>query len=248
MEVRVADTADDLGAMAAREIGISLRRRLEQQPRLRMVFAAAPSQSAMLAVLRQEPQIDWNRITAFHMDEYLGLPADAPQRFGNWLKHEFFQHVPMGEVHLMQPGDDPALACRSYAAKLEETPIDMVLLGIGTNGHLAFNDPPADLQDPLTVKIVTLDAKCREQQVFDGCFPTLEDVPREAMTLTVPALLATKEIFGCVPGEYKSAAVRAMLEDPVSGLCPATALRTHPRCMMFLDRASSIRSRIHAGA
>jgi glucosamine-6-phosphate deaminase len=248
MEVRVADTADELGAMAAREIAISLRRRLEQQSRLRMVFAAAPSQSAMLAALRQEPQIDWTRITAFHMDEYLGLPEDAPQRFGNWLEREFFHDVPVGEVHLMQPGDDPARTCRTYAAKLKEAPIDVVLLGIGTNGHLAFNDPPADLQDPLTVKVVTLDATCREQQVFDGCFPTLEDVPREAMTLTVPALLAAKEIFGCVPGKHKSSAVRAMLEDTVSGLCPATALRTHPQCMMFLDRASSIRSRIHAGA
>ena len=200
----------------------------------------------MLSALMQEKKIDWSRVTAFHMDEYLGLPDTAPQRFGNWLLREFFDHVPLGLVHLMKTDKDTSAACRHYASLLLEEPIDMVLLGIGTNGHLAFNDPPSDLHDPETVKVVTLDTMCREQQVFDGCFAALDDVPREAITLTLPALLSAQEIFGCIPGHHKSAAVRAMLEDPISGRCPATALRTHPNCTLFLDRASSSRSMSYA--
>lgn len=242
MRVKVCETPQELGMVAARAIAGSLRNRLARQAKVRIVFAAAPSQSAMLSALRQEAEIDWSRVTAFHMDEYLGLPGTAPQRFGNWLQREFFCHVPLGIVHLMETGKDAPAACLDYAALLSEEPVDMALLGIGTNGHLAFNDPPADLHDTEIVKVVTLDTMCREQQVFDGCFAALKDVPREAITLTVPALLSAQEIFGCIPGEHKSAAVRAMLEDPISGLCPATALRTHPNCALFLDRASSWRS------
>ena len=242
MDVKVFETAEAMGAAAAAEIAGTLRRRLQEQSLVRVIFAAAPSQSAMLGALRLEPGIDWPRVEAFHMDEYLGLAENASQRFGGWLVREFFDHAPLGSVHLMQPDGDANEACRTYAELLAAAPIDLALLGIGTNGHLAFNDPPADLTDPETVKVVRLDAMCREQQVFDGCFPSLVDVPREAMTLTVPALLAAKEIYGCIPGEHKSEAVRAMLEDSISGACPATALRTHPHCTVFLDRAAASRS------
>ncbi|SEB49824.1 glucosamine-6-phosphate deaminase [Terriglobus roseus] len=244
MDVRVFPTKEQMGRAAAQDIGKALRLRLSSQSHVRVVFAAAPSQSTMLSALRQEPGIDWSRVTAFHMDEYLGLSQDAPQRFGNWLMHEFFHHVPLGQVHLMNPGVRPEDACAEYERLLAPEPIDIVLLGIGTNGHLAFNDPPADLKDTRLVKRVTLDAACREQQVFDECFPSLEAVPQEAMTMTTPALLRAKEIFGCVPGEHKSAAVQAMLEEPVSGACPATALRTHPHCTVYLDFASASRSRL----
>jgi glucosamine-6-phosphate deaminase len=233
--------------MAAHAIASSLRQRLGQQERVRMVFAAAPSQTAMLAALREEPEIDWQRITAFHLDDYVGLADDAPQRFGNWLVNEFFRYVHLGEVHLMNPGDDPEQGCRDYAEKLNQGPIDIALLGVGINGHLAFNDPPAVLDDPLTVKLVTLDETCRQQQVFDGCFARIEDVPHQAMTLTIPAVLSGRELFAVVPGKQKSAAVRAMLEDPISGLCPATALRTHPQCIVFLDKDSSSETRLSGG-
>lgn len=239
MEVRIAETATELGAMAARDIATALRERLERQPRARMIVAAAPSQSATLAALLSEPDIDWPRVTAFHMDEYLGLPPEAPQAFGAWLTREFFSHVPIGEVHLIGPGDNPQARCLAYATLLREAPIDIVVLGIGTNGHLAFNDPPADLNDPETVRLVTLDQMCRQQQVFDGCFPSIDDVPRQAITLTVPTLLAGRELFCSVPGAHKSQAVRDMLEAPISGACPATALRTHPSCTVYLDRDSS---------
>ena len=235
MEVCLATSRVEMGELAARDIGAALRRLLRRQPHVRMILAAAPSQSEMLAALIREPGIDWHRITAFHMDEYIDLPFDAPQRFGAWLKEAFFRHVPLAEVNLLDPGSDADAACQAYAAKLASAPIDVVLLGIGTNGHLAFNDPPADLNDPQPVKVVTLDTKCREQQVLDGCFASLEEVPKTAMTLTVPALLSGGEMFCCVPGSHKSEAVRSMFLSPVSGACPASALRTHPRCTVYLD-------------
>lgn len=246
MEVRVAKTAIELGAMAAVDIAHALRALLEKQSRVRMIFAAAPSQSAMLASLVREPDIDWSRVVAFHMDEYLELPESAPQRFGTWLMREFFSHVPLGEVHLIARGEAPETTCRTYASLLLQGPIDLVLLGIGTNGHIAFNDPPADLNDPETVRIVALDDMCRQQQVFDGCFATIDDVPRHAITLTVPTLLSGAALFCCVPGAHKSQAVRDMLEAPVSGACPATALRTHPRCTVYVDCDSSSLSKEYA--
>ena len=239
MEVFIASSREELGAKAARDISAALRRVLVEKQDVHMILAAAPSQSDMLTALRQESGIDWPRITAFHMDEYIGLPEHAPQRFGTWLQRAFFDHVPLARVHLIQPGADPAAACSAYASLLAEAPIDVVLLGIGTNGHLAFNDPPANLDDPLPIKVVELDSMCREQQVLDGCFALLDDVPRKAITLTVPTLLKGGELFCCVPGHHKSAAVKAMMESPISGACPATALRMHPKCTLYLDQDSS---------
>src|ERR1700761_2117714 len=204
MEVRIAETAEELGAAAAHDIANAMRAILGRQARLRVILAAAPSQSTMLAALRQEPDIDWTRVTAFHMDEYLGLSREAPQRFGSWLIEEFFSHVPVGAIHFIDPSDDAEATCRAYASLLAQAPIDVVLLGIGTNGHLAFNDPLADLNDPEPVRVVALDEVCRQQQVFDGCFGTLEEVPLRAITLTVPTLLAGGELFCCVPGRHKS--------------------------------------------
>jgi len=239
MKVHVAESRAKLGQFAARDIGEALREGLRRKDHLRLILAAAPSQSEMLAALRCEPGIDWQRVTAFHMDEYIGLPEDAPQRFANWLKREFIDHLPLARFERIDPGCDPEAECQAYTALLAEAPTDVVLLGIGTNGHLAFNDPPADLEDPLPVKVVTLDLMCREQQVLDGCFSALDDVPRRAITLTIPTLLAGHELFCCVPGRHKGAAVRAMLESTISGECPATVLRTHPRCTLYLDRESS---------
>lgn len=238
MDVTVAPSRAELGQRAARDIGVAMRERLRQQDHLRVILAAAPSQSEMLAALQHEPGIDWSRVTAFHMDEYIGLAEDAPQRFANWLRKEFTDHVPLARFESINPGSDPAEACRAYASLLSQSPIDFVLLGIGTNGHLAFNDPPADLNDPLPVKVVTLDAMCREQQVLDGCFATIDDVPRRAITLTIPTLLRGHALFCCVPGRHKRAAVQAALHAPISGECPATALRTHPYCRLYLDQES----------
>ncbi len=239
LPIYVGSSRIDMGQRAAGDVAAELRRRLAQQSGVRMIFAAAPSQSEMLGALIAQPDIDWSRVTAFHMDEYLGLAEDAPQRFGLWLRRTIFDKLPFAATHLLSPGDNPDDAAAEYAHLLDEAPIDIVCLGIGANGHLAFNDPPADLNDPASVKIVELDDACRQQQVDDQCFPTFADVPERALTLTIPRLLAADRLFCCVPGKRKREAVRRTLTDPISGDCPATALRTHPHCILYLDPASA---------
>jgi glucosamine-6-phosphate deaminase len=221
-----------MGAAAAADVAAELRARLAEQDAVRVVFAAAPSQSEMLDRLVAADGIDWTRVTAFHMDEYLGLPPDDPARFANWLDRAIFTRVPFGEVHRIDPDADVA----GYAKRLAEAPIDVVCLGIGQNGHLAFNDPPvADLDDPEDVKVVELDRTCRQQQVDDGQFPSFEDVPTHAVTLTIPRLLDARRLFCVVPGAAKRHAVDRALHAPISAADPATALRTHPDVTLYLD-------------
>jgi len=227
-----------MGERAAADVAEEVRARLTRQDRVRIVFAAAPSQSEMLAALRIVPGIDWTRVVAFHMDEYIGLDRAAPQRFGRWLKEALFDELPFGEVHLLDPGEDPAAAARAYAALLDEAPIDIVCLGIGANGHLAFNDPPADLDDPEDVRVVTLDRACRQQQVDDGCFDRFDAVPARALTLTVPRLLRADTLCCVVPGASKREAVTRALHGPIDGSCPASALRRHPHCTLYLEPES----------
>jgi glucosamine-6-phosphate deaminase len=236
---RVFPDREALGAAAADDIGEALTRRLESQPGVRIIFASAPSQEATLRHLAERPGIDWGRVTAFHMDEYLGLPPEAPQRFGNWLRGVLLDRVPFGTAHLIDPGADPQAVAEQYSALLAAAPVDIVCLGIGVNGHIAFNDPPADFADPVLVKVVTLDEASRSQQVDDGCFATLAEVPTRAVTLTVPALLSAAELFCMVPGAQKKRAVTAALYGPVDGSVPASALRTHPRCSIYVDEESA---------
>lgn len=234
------ETRDAMGRAAAADVAAALRDRLSRQHAVRMVFAAAPSQSEMLDALAAEPGIDWARVTAFHMDEYIGLPEGAPERFGVWLTRAFFSRVPLGTVELIGREPDPEQEARRYAGLLAAAPIDFVCLGIGVNGHLAFNDPPvADLNDPLAVKVVELDDICRQQQVDDACFASLADVPRFAITLTIPRLLDADRLFCVVPGAAKRAAVEQALFGPLGTACPASALRTHPHCKLYLDRDST---------
>jgi glucosamine-6-phosphate deaminase len=236
--VYVGATRGEMGREAASDIADELRRRLARQEDVRMIFAAAPSQAEMLEALGEQSGVDWGHVTAFHMDEYLGLREDAPQRFGLWLRRAIFDSLPFAAVHLIEPGEDAEAAAAKYALKLAEAPIDIVCLGIGVNGHLAFNDPPADLHDPVDVKVVHLDAACRRQQVDDGCFASIDEVPERALTLTIPRLLAADRLYCCVPGAMKREAVRRALQEPIGPACPATALRLHPHCTLYLDRYS----------
>jgi glucosamine-6-phosphate deaminase len=228
-----------LGASAAADIGDALTRRLDSQPEVRVIFASAPSQEATLRHLAERPGIDWSRVTAFHMDEYLGLAPVAPQRFGNWLRGALLNRVPVGTAHLIDPGDDLQATVDRYSALLTSAPIDIVCLGIGVNGHLAFNDPPAGFADPALVKVATLDEVSRLQQVDDGCFATLAEVPAQAVTLTIRALLSAAELYCMVPGARKRRAVTDALYGPIEGSVPASALRTHPQCTIYVDRQSA---------
>jgi glucosamine-6-phosphate deaminase len=236
--VRRLSSREELGRTAAREIAAAMRAHLRKQAGLRILFASAPSQESTLRALVQEPEIDWARVTAFHLDEYLGLPPDSPQRFGNWLKSVIFDRVPLGAVHLMEPGQDVHEGMTRYSALLTSAPIDILCLGIGVNGHLAFNHPPADFDTSDVLQVVELDDVSRQQQVDDLCFPCLDDVPQQALTVTVPAVLSAGKIFCMVPGRAKRDAVRRALRGPVTPDVPASALRTHPDCTVYVDSES----------
>jgi glucosamine-6-phosphate deaminase len=239
LRVNVYDSRMSLGAAAAAEAADEIRERLARQEGVRIVFAAAPSQNEFLAALVKEPGIDWSRVTAFHMDEYIGLPADAPQRFSRFLWERVFDIVRPGEVHVIDGTANSDEECRRYAGLIGLEPIDVVCLGIGENGHIAFNDPPvADFQDPAVIKPVELDLACRQQQVNDGCFPHLAAVPTHALTLTIPTLMSGGRLFCMVPGPAKRDAVRSTLRGPIAPECPASILRRHEACTLYLDRDS----------
>lgn len=244
-QLRVIVEADrsSLGIAAARRAAGVITNLQQRKEPVRIVFAAAPSQNEMLAALIATPGIDWSRVEAFHMDEYIGLSAGSPQLFGSYLMDHFFSKVRVGALHLIDgQTSDPGKECERYAALVQQRPIDLVCLGIGENGHLAFNDPPvADFHDPAVVKVVELDEACRHQQVHDGCFPSLERVPRFALTLTVPALMRGVCLNAAVPGSAKAEAVRQTIEGPIASSCPASILRTHSNASLFLDADSASR-------
>lgn len=241
LKVNVYPNRKEMGNAAAAAVARTIRRLLEQQQSVSIVFAAAPSQEEFLAGLSAAQGINWQRVIAFHMDEYLGLPADAPQRFGNFLKDRIFDKVDPFIVHYLSTGSpDPEPEIERYSSLLKEHPLDIACLGIGQNGHLAFNDPPvADFDDPSSLKVVELDERSRKQQVYDGCFAQLDDVPKIALTLTIPALMSARWVHCVVPDVSKAEAVRACLQDPVSTRCPASILRRHPQAVVYLDRESA---------
>lgn len=235
--VKVYQSRAEMGRAAALDVEEHIHSLLKQQELVRIIFAAAPSQNELLEHLATSTTIDWSRIEVFHMDEYIGLSPKAPQAFSRFLRDRLFDLVQPKRVQLIDGTGDPETECRRYANLINTAPVDIVCLGIGENGHLAFNDPPvADFHDPLTVKMVELDSACRQQQVNDGCFPRVEDVPSHAITLTIPALMAGKRLFCVVPGASKRAAVASTLHDPMTPACPATILRSHPHCTLYLDR------------
>lgn len=236
LQVTSVENRQQMGAVAAQEAAEVLRNIIAQKGHAVAMFAAAYSQSEVLSGLVAS-DVDWTKVTAFHMDNYIGLPLDAPQQFSSFLNEYLFGKLSFGQVYLMGNTEDDA---PRYAALLRDHPLDVCFLGVGENGHLAFNDPHvADFNDPLLVKKVELDEVCRNQQVRDKCFATLEDVPHYALTVTIPALLSAGEIFCAVPALPKADAVRAMLTGPVSESCPASILRRHPSARLYLDPDSS---------
>ncbi len=241
VKVRVSETRDAMGKAAAQHVVGLLRRVLSRKETANVVFAAAPSQTEFLSHLAMAEDVDWSRILGFHMDEYIGLPADSDQFFGRYLERHIFSLVKFREVHLFDSqANDTSRECDRYAGLLRDNPIDIVCLGIGENGHIAFNDPPfADFQDPQLVKVIELDDRDRQQQVHDGCFKSVPDVPRNAYTLTIPALMSAKYLSCVVPTKRKATAVARALTGPLTTAVPASILRTHPRINIFLDVASA---------
>lgn len=240
LQVRLFSNRSALGRAAGLEIAQRLKRVLQEQNQAVVIFAAAPSQNETLDILREVEDIDWRRVVALHMDEYVGLPPSAPQLFGCYLRERIWDTVNPGSVHFLN-GNTSNLAdeCQRYSDLLRLHPADIVCGGIGENGHLAFNDPHvADFTDTSLVKVVELDVACRRQQVHDGCFAHLRVVPTQALTLTIPAIIQARWFYCMVPGNTKTHAVKATLLDPISENVPATIIRTHPRATLFIDEDS----------
>ena len=243
LNVKVYQTREEMGRAAAEEAAAAIRAAIAAKGEINMIFAAAPSQNEFLAHLIADKSIDFTKINAFHMDEYIGLPADAPQGFGKFLRERRFDRVPFKTVNTIDStAADPEAECRRYAALLQAHPCDIVCMGIGENGHIAFNDPHvADFGDKAAVKVVALDETCRQQQVNDGCFARLDDVPTHALTLTIPTLTAPEAVFCIVPAKTKANAVYAALRGGITEACPASILRRHANATLYCDADSAAR-------
>ena len=246
--VEIYKTREQCGIKSANAIGQKIIKLQKEKESIRMIFAAAPSQNEMLANLIKIDGIDWGRITAFHMDEYVGINSNNPNAFGQYLRDRIFYKVPIKEVNIIETQNkNIEEVCNKYEKKIMQGQIDIICMGIGENGHIAFNDPPyASFNDSKLVKVVVLDKKSRQQQVNDGCFNNINDVPKQAVTLTIPALFAGTYLFAVVPGKTKATAVKNSLLGPITEDCPASILRIHKNAMLFLDSDSStlIKSKI----
>ncbi len=239
MEIRIAAEATELGNIAGTIAAKTLREVLEKQPRARIIVATGASQFATLEQLTSEPGIDWSRVDGFHLDEYIGLDANHKASFCGYLRDRFVSKVPIASFHYLSGTADPATVIAEASQALRAAPIDLALIGIGENGHLAFNDPPADFETQEAYHIVNLDDACRQQQVGEGWFATLADVPTQAFSMTIHAILAAKKIVCSVPDARKAEAVRNALEGPLTPEVPASILRKHENLTLVLDKPSA---------
>jgi glucosamine-6-phosphate deaminase len=239
LRVKKFGSREDLDVCAAADAAEAITAAIEDKGEARIILASAPSQTGFLNELLSK-SIAWERVQIFHMDEYVGIDATHPASFRRYQQDHVLSKIKPAAFHgIRGESEDSHEECERYAQLLTEAPIDVVCAGIGENGHLAFNDPPADLEDPKLVKVVALDDACRQQQVNDGCFPNFDSVPRTALTLTVPALLSGQKIFVVVPGPRKANAVQRTLRGAIDGDCPASALRKHRDATLYIDLHSA---------
>lgn len=241
LKVKIYDDRQLMGVDAANDVAEKIIDLLSKQEEVNIIFAAAPSQNEFLAALSYHDGVDWGRVNALHMDEYIGLDKNNPERFGNFLEQRIFSKVPFNQVfYLNDDSNELSRECERYSQLLNRYPPDIVCLGIGENTHLAFNDPHvADFEDPQMVKIVELDDVSRQQQVNDGCFSDIQEVPSLAITLTLPVLLKAQNVYCIVPGAKKADAVYHTLYDAISERYPSTALRQHLHAVLYLDKESA---------
>lgn len=240
MVVHVFESNSKLGQRASDDFAALLSRIIDDRGQAAVILATGNSQLTFFSALRAQKGISWDKVSVFHMDEYLGMSDQHPASFPRYIREKLVDAVhPAGFYPIRGDSPDVESELKRYTNLLRELRPDLCALGIGENGHLAFNDPPADFQTPELIHVVNLDLKCRMQQVGEGHFLTLEDVPKRAITLTVPALLGVKHVLAVVPEARKAAAVKAALEGPITPDCPASILRTHPHVTMYLDRESA---------
>lgn len=240
LAVHIFTTREDMGKSAAVDAARRINAVIARKGEANIVFAAAPSQNDLLENLLKQ-DIDWSKVRGFHQDEYVGINESEPAGFGNFLDRAIFKKVPFMELHYLLCGANEAEArCAAYTELLKKYPIDLIFLGVGENGHLAFNDPDvADFEDPKMLKIVELDNMCRQQQVNDGCFAVIDDVPKQAMTMTMSYIMSIPEAICVVPTNRKADAIYNALCGPVTTACPASILRKHPNAALYLDKDSA---------
>jgi len=236
VEIKVFPTKAEMATAAARQAADALRRALHARGKVHVVAATGASQFEFLDALVKAPGIDWSRTVFFHLDEYVGIPATHPASFRRYLRERIVEKVRPGQFHFIE-GDapDPQAEAARVGALIRAHPIDVAFVGIGENGHLAFNDPPADFETKEPYLVVSLDEACRRQQLGEGWFPRLEDVPARAISMSIRQILDVDEILCIVPDARKAKAVRECLEGPVSPEHPASILQRHPGTTVYLD-------------
>jgi glucosamine-6-phosphate deaminase len=241
LRVEIYPSSQAAGQAAAHASAEAMRELVAQRGSAAVVFATGASQLDTLAAIVEEQDVPWDRIDGFHLDEYLGLSVEHPASFRHYLREKLTKRTQMRSfLEIDGERDDSELVCKRYAQALRAADPQLCLLGIGENGHLAFNDPgEADFEDTRAVKVVTLDEACRQQQAAEGWFGTLEEVPERAITITIPTILRVPKLIVSVPGRRKSQIIRRTLYEPLSPHCPATILRTHPDATLYLDQDSA---------
>lgn len=239
-DIRIYPDKSVMGQAAADFAAERIQWAIEREGSARVIFATGASQFDFLQALIDR-EVNWSRVIAFHLDEYVGLGEDHPASFRKYLRDRLFDIVQPAQVNLLDGASpDVDMECQRFARLLLEDDIHLACIGIGENGHIAFNDPPvADFQDRHWVKVVELDEACRRQQLGEGWFPTFDDVPTHALTLTVPAILRSRAISCVVPDERKAQAVKDALTGPIETTCPASILRTHGNTVIWLDRPAA---------
>jgi glucosamine-6-phosphate deaminase len=241
MRIRVFEDAGTMGEAAAAHAAGRLRAAIKASGRARIIAATGAAQFTFLSALTRNSRIEWQKVEMFHLDEYVGLPADHPASFRRFLQERLIQPSGLGTEHLLDGEADPETVCREVGAALQSAPVDVAFVGIGENAHLAFNDPPADFETDRPFIVVRLDEACRRQQVGEGWFTSFEEVPERAISMSVRQILAAREIIAIVPDSRKADAVRAALEGEVTPMVPASILRQHANVTLFLDRAAAAR-------
>ena len=239
MQLRKFSDKKSLASAAAARAATVSGHTIADRKKARIIAATGASQFEFLEALTSIAGIDWQSVEMFHLDEYMGLPATHPASFCKYLRERLIDKVGIGEYHLLSGTDDPASVMKEVGEQLQRAPIDVAFVGVGENGHLAFNDPPADFDTQEPYAIVTLDEPCRRQQLNEGWFTTLEDVPKQAISMTISQILKAKEILCIVPDARKAQAVKNCFEAAVSPMAPASALQNHAHTTVYLDAASS---------
>ena len=240
MEIIISNNVSELGKAAGTKAATIIRQAIEEKDAANIILATGTSQFETLKQLVSEQSIDWRKVVMFHLDEYIGLSITSKASFRKYLKERFIEKVPtLKAAYLINGEDDAAKECMRLGELIKKHPIDVALVGIGENGHLAFNDPPADFETEEPYIIVELDEACRRQQLGEGWFNTLEDVPKQAISMSIKQILKSKHIICCVPDSRKARPVKNTLEHEVSNLYPASILQLHPDCTIYLDKSSA---------